>query len=253
MTGTLYGIGVGPGDPDLITLKAVRVLEKVDVIYGASSTKNDYSLAMSIAREYLKKDVHTEFLKFPMTRQADTLEQAWEDNTDRVAETLKKGQNAAFLTLGDPLIYSTFGYLLQTMKKKYSELACEIIPGITSFQAAAALTGTILTESGENLWVMSGVDDQARLQELIDRADNAVILKTYRDYDRICQTLRQLDLDRHAVLISQCGQEGQRIEYDLNALRGEKLPYLSLIIMKKKGLISGNGSKPHKSPTPDGK
>ncbi|MBU2550893.1 MAG: precorrin-2 C(20)-methyltransferase [Proteobacteria bacterium] len=233
--GTLYGIGVGPGDPELITIKAVRALERVDVVYAAASTKNDYSVALDIARPYLSKHPRIETLGFPMTRDEAVLEKAWRENAQAVAATLAQGNHAAFLTLGDPLLYSTFGYLLRTLKERHPEVVCQIIPGITSFQAAAARTQTILAESGENIVVTSGVGRNETLKTILQKVDNAVILKTYRDFDRICDTLEELDLARGAVLVSRCGQEGERIEHDVMGLRGEKMPYLSLLIVKRSG------------------
>ena len=107
--GTLYGIGVGPGDPELITLKAMKILRKVAVVFAAASTKNNYSLAVDIASAHLPKDVPVKFIGFPMTRDKEILKTAWQDNARKVAEPLKKGKDVAFITLGDPMTYSTFG------------------------------------------------------------------------------------------------------------------------------------------------
>ena len=114
--GVLYGVGVGPGDPGLITVKAVRVLERVSKIFAASSTKNDYSLAQRIVQENLR-DVSIEQLAFPMTRDEQVLLDAWHENALRVLAVLQEGRDAAFVTLGDPLTYSTFSYLLRTMRE----------------------------------------------------------------------------------------------------------------------------------------
>jgi len=115
-TGTLYGIGVGPGDPELITLKALKVLHRVPHIFAACSTKNSYSLALSIVRCHLN-GAGIEHLPFPMTKDTQVLASAWERNARRVLEVLATGSDAAFVTLGDPLTYSTFGYLLKTLKR----------------------------------------------------------------------------------------------------------------------------------------
>ena len=115
-TGTLYGIGVGPGDPELITLKALKVLQAVPHIFASCSTKNTYSLALSIVRCHLN-GAGIEHLPFPMTKDPQVLASAWEQNARRVLEVLATGSDAAFVTLGDPLTYSTFGYLLKTLKR----------------------------------------------------------------------------------------------------------------------------------------
>ncbi len=233
-TGTFYGIGVGPGDPDLITLKALRVLERVPHIFASCSTKNNYSLALNIVRSHLN-GAGLEHLPFPMTRDAQVLEEAWDRNARRVLEVLASGSDAAFVTLGDPLTYSTYGYLLKTLKRLQPEVRIITIPGITSYNAAAALTHIPLTEGEESFYVVSGARGAARLREVIDTADNIVMLKTYRHFDDIYRALEELNLLDRATCISLCGLEGETVVEDLRRLKGSRLPYLSMIIIKKKG------------------
>jgi len=231
-TGILYGIGVGPGDPELLTLKAVRALGEVDVIFAAASTKNDYSTAFSIAKPHLKKDVRVEQLGFPMTKDKDELEAAWQKNAEIVSAVLKNGEHAAFLTLGDPLTYSTYGYLQRTLLKMDPSLKLRAIPGITSFHAAASKIGLILCESKESLLITSGVTDADKLEEQLDVADNAVILKAYKNFDEIRNTLEKLRLDDKTVLVSRLGMEGESILMDIKD--APKTPhYFSLALVKK--------------------
>ncbi len=232
--GTFYGIGVGPGDPELITLKALRVLERVPHIFASCSTKNNYSLALNIVRSHLN-GAGLEHLPFPMTRDAQVLEEAWDRNARRVLEVLASGSDAAFVTLGDPLTYSTYGYLLKTLKRLQPEVRIITIPGITSYNAAAALTHIPLTEGEESFYVVSGARGAARLREVIDTADNIVMLKTYRHFDDIYRALEELNLLDRATCISLCGLEGETVVEDLRRLKGSRLPYLSMIIIKKKG------------------
>lgn len=231
-TGTLYGIGVGPGDPELLTLKAVRVLGNVDVIFAAASTKNDYSTALSIAGPHLRKDVRVEQLGFPMTRDKAELQAAWDKNAAIVAESLRKGENAAFLTLGDPLTYSTFGYLHRTLLDLDPSLPVQIIPGITSFHAAAAKVGFILAESSQSLLVTSGVADMQRLESQLDAADNAVILKAYKNFDEIRSLLEKLRLGDRTVLVSRLGMEGESVVMDIRDAPARP-HYFSLVLVKK--------------------
>jgi len=230
--GILYGIGVGPGDPELLTLKAVRALGEVDVIFAAASTKNDYSTAYSIAEPHLRKDVRLEQLGFPMTKDEAVLEAAWKKNADIVAATLNKGENAAFLTLGDPLTYSTYGYLQRTLLKMDPTIKLQAIPGITSFHAAASKIGLVLCESKESLLITSGVADAEKLEAQLDVADNAVILKAYKNFEDIRATLEKLRLDDKTVLISRVGMEGETILMDIKD--APKTPhYFSLALVKK--------------------
>jgi precorrin-2/cobalt-factor-2 C20-methyltransferase len=233
-TGTLYGIGVGPGDPDLITLKALKVLHRVPHIFASCSTKNSYSLALSIVRCHLN-GAGIERLPFPMTKDPQVLASAWERNARRVMEVLVTGTDAAFVTLGDPLTYSTFGYLLKTLKRLAPEVRIVTIPGITSYSAAAALTHLPLTEGEESFHLVSGALGAAKLKEIIDKSDNIVMLKTYRHFDEIYRALEDLDLLDRTTCISRCGLEGETVVENLRELKGRALPYLSMIIIKKKG------------------
>jgi len=233
-TGTLYGIGVGPGDPELITLKALKVLQRVPQIFASCSSKNNYSLALNIVRCHLN-GAEIEHLPFPMTREPQVLQAAWEKNARRVLEVLGAGSDAAFVTLGDPLTYSTFGYLLKTLKRLNPEVPVITIPGITSYSAAAALTHTPLTEGEESFYVVSGALGAARLRQVVAKTDNIVMLKTYRNFGEIYQALEELDLLDRATCISRCGLEGETVVENLRDFKGQPMPYLSMIIIKKKG------------------
>ncbi|BCS90204.1 precorrin-2 C(20)-methyltransferase [Pseudodesulfovibrio sediminis] len=230
--GILYGIGVGPGDPELLTLKAVRALSEVDVIFAAASTKNDYSTAYGIAKPHLKEDVRVIQLSFPMTKDETELETAWKHNATIVAEVLNKGQNAAFLTLGDPLTYSTYGYLQRTLLKTDPSTRLQAIPGITSFHAAAAKIGLVLTESKESLLITSGVTDPEKLEEQLKVADNAVIMKAYKNFEEIRETLTRLRLNDKTVLVSRLGMDNESILMDIKDAPS-KPHYFSLALVKK--------------------
>jgi precorrin-2/cobalt-factor-2 C20-methyltransferase len=231
-SGTLYGIGVGPGDPDLLTLAAIKRLALVDVVLAASSSKNEYSLAQSIAEPHLPETVHIKRLKFPMTRDRDALSRAWEENTAIAIDLLDQGKNLAFLTLGDPMIYSTFGYLLRGIQRVRPSVPVEIIPGITSFQAAAARTQTVLTESGENLVIFSGVGDEKQLARTLDMADTGVILKAYKNFDALKQIITRHDRNKQTVFVSRLGHHDERITRDLDEIT-EHPHYLSLLLVKR--------------------
>lgn len=230
-TGTLYGVGVGPGQPDLITLRAIKVLAAVDVVLAASSSRNNHSLAQRIAAEYIPATAQVLRLEFPMTREASTLNEAWQHNLEETAALLRAGKNVAFITLGDPLIYSTFGYLLAGIRKKHPDIRVEIVPGITSYQAAAASTGTVLCEDEQNLLLLSGVARQEELQASLQNADNAVILKTYRNFPAIRSCLEQSDLEK--VFVSRLGLDNELVCPNLKDAP-EAPNYLSLVLATKK-------------------
>ncbi|MGE4557968.1 MAG: precorrin-2 C(20)-methyltransferase [Desulfovibrionaceae bacterium] len=230
IAGKLYGVGVGPGDPELLTLKAVKILSKADHLFAAASTKNESSLALDIAREHLRDGVPVELLGFPMTRDEQQLHAAWENNARRVAEVMAEGKNCVFLTLGDPMTYSTFGYLLRTLRNMYPEASVECVPGITSYQAAAARTLTILVESKESLVVASGVDGEKRLEQLLQSADRAVILKCYKNFPAIRRVVRRLGLEEGCRFVSRLGREDELVAGSLSEAP-ETPHYLSLMLL----------------------
>lgn len=230
--GTLYAVGVGPGDPDLLTLKAARILGAMDVIFTAASPKNDHSHALEIARAHLAPDALVERLEFPMTRERDVLANAWETAANRVHSVLASGRDAAFLTLGDPMTYSTFGYLLRTLRRLAPAARIEAVPGVTSYQAAAAATLSPLCEGEENLTIVSGIADEERLMAMLAGADNAVVLKAYRNLPAIRRALARLDLSTRVTAVSHLGMEGEARWAGLDAVP-EKLPYFSLLLLLK--------------------
>ncbi len=246
MYGTLYGIGVGPGDPDLLTIKAVKKLARVDVVFAASSTKNAYSVALSIAQPHLRDVVQVVQLGFPMSRHAEVLQKAWHENATIVAKQLLAGRHCAFLTLGDPLIYSTFGYLLRTLRALHPELPVEIVPGITSYQASAAHTGTVLCEAEENLLLLSGMANG--LEEKLKHADNAVILKAYRNFTNIRETLEATGNSPRSTFVSRLGMTGETVAKSLKDAPASP-HYFSLLLVTKdktrqKEVCAGNNIPP---------
>lgn len=230
--GTLYAVGVGPGDPDLLTLKAVKALGRASVVFAAASSKNDYSLALSIASLHMRPDTPVTRLDFPMTRDEAALRAAWEKNARAVLGALATGRDAAFITLGDPMTYSTFLYLWRTMREMSPEVAVAIVPGVSSIQAAAAAAGFGLAESGQNLAVLSGVDDVERLRQALAACDAAVILKAYKSFPALRELLASMGLADKAVLVSRCGLSGQSVTRGLTACP-DRPPYFSLILVRK--------------------
>ncbi len=233
--GTLYGIGVGPGDPELLTIKATRILGEVDLIFTAASPGNDYSIAQNIAAPYLKPDLEVRRLNFPMVGDDATLKTAWKANAEEVAAVLRTGKSAAFLTLGDPLTYSTYGYILPYLAEILPQGSVVTIPGITSYQMAASRQNRILVTGLESLTIMSGVEDPKVLSDLLDKSDNVAILKTYRTFGKIKEMLKGKNLLGNAVLYSKVGLPDEEICTDLENYPHAEPPYLSLMIIKKSG------------------
>lgn len=237
--GALYGIGVGPGDPELLPLKAVRVLGQVAHVFTAASTRNDYSLAVEIVRPHIPPATPVERLDFPMSKERAVLESAWRRNAGRIAAVLEQGRSAAFLTLGDPLTYSTYGYILRHLRSGWPHLAVHTVPGISAYQAAAAATNRPLVEGEEALLIVSGVHGGQRLLELSQSPENVVFMKAYRNMTSIAAALESTGLAAGSLAVTNCSREDQQIHTDLDALGRQAPNYWTLIIAKR----SGNGPR----------
>ena len=233
--GTLYGIGVGPGDPELLTIKAARILGEVDLVFTAASPGNDYSIAQQIAGPHLKSGIEVRRLNFPMVGDEETLTRAWRTNAEEIAEVLKTGRSAAFLTLGDSLTYSTYGYVLPFLAEMLPQGSVVTIPGITSYQMAASRDNRPLVTGLESLTIMSGVENPDRLGQLLDQTDNVAILKTYRSFEGILAMLKKKGLAKNATLYSKVGLPDEKIYHDLENDPPSEPPYLSLMIVKTGG------------------
>lgn len=233
-TGTFYGIGVGPGDPELLTLKAVRVINKVDVIFAASSIKNNHSLAIDIAKPHISDTADIRMLSFQMSNNENEKELLWEENAMLIIEQLEKGKDVAFLTLGDSLTYSTYGYLVRIVQQKNPDILIESIPGITSYLAAASRMNVPLVEGDESLLITSGARGGEELRKYSTCAENVVLLKTYKNVKDINKALTEANLIENSRGITKCGREGEIIFKDVKDLEKRKPDYWSLIIAKRK-------------------
>jgi len=230
--GKLFGVGVGPGDPELITVKAVRVIKQADIVFTAASTRNAYSLAVEIASDYIAEDVPVVKLSFPMTKEEKEVEAAWKKNAETIALELEQGRNAVFLTLGDPMTYSTFGYILKKMSSVMPEADIETVPGITSFHAASARLNRILVEGEQSLLVTSGAFGGDRIRKIAD-IENLAVVKAYKNMEDITRALRETGLDNNCVAVSRCGRENEQIIESLENLEKRAPDYWTLILAAK--------------------
>ncbi|MBF0229907.1 MAG: precorrin-2 C(20)-methyltransferase [Desulfamplus sp.] len=231
--GKLYGVGVGPGDPELLTLKAVRIINEADVVFTAASAKRDYSLALEIARPHLSENVLIKFLSFTMTQDKEATETAWEKNAEEIASVLRDGKNAAFLTLGDPMTYSTFGYILKNIRKVMPNATVETVPGITSFHAAAARLNRTLVEAEESLLITSGAYGGEQLLNVGQNVENIVMLKAYKNIKQNNEALKKAGFFKNSVAISKCGREGEEIIENLDELETRTPDYWTLVLASK--------------------
>ena len=226
-----YGVGVGPGDPELVTLKAKKVLETVEVVCIPVSKKDRESVAYQIAKRFIHPGSEMVELLLPMSNNDEELQKHWQEAGAKIASYLEEQKNVAFITLGDPLIYSTFGYLMRTVKEMKPETEIITVPGITSFSAAAAKTNTVLTEGRETLKIVPLPVEECSLNNNLEIEDNLVFLKVSAQTEDLINSIIK-NGNKTGIYVSRCGQPGEEIITDLKILKSQKADYLSLMLIK---------------------
>ena len=244
-TGRLYLVGVGPGDPELMTYKAVRVLERTRVWVVPKARENGASSALQIASAMVGS-VGKEVLevRFPMKKirleqEPDPeVRQGWQEAARIVLERLEQGEDVAFPTLGDPGLYSTSFYLLNTLQEMFQESGQEvpvsIIPGITAMAACSAQLHAPLGLGDDVLSVVPAAFDDTRLRDILLTADVVVLMKVFRRLPAVIELLDELDLTDKAVLLERCGMDDQRIYTDIREAADKELHYFSTLLIRKK-------------------
>lgn len=231
MTGTFYGIGVGPGDPELITVKAVRAIGMADIVIAPKTEKKDGSVALDIARPYLKDSVRIVYQVFPMVRHFEEDTAAWEKNKDEIMAFLKEGKNVAFLTLGDAMFYSTYIYIHRLLVR--ADIDIETIPGIPAFIAMGSNLGWPIVEGDDVLSVIPATADEERIDRALSVSSNAVIMKVYKNFPQIQRLLSKHGMIDNSVMVSRAGMPDEERIYDIRSRGDEPANYLSTILARR--------------------
>ncbi|MCD8190427.1 MAG: precorrin-2 C(20)-methyltransferase [Clostridiales bacterium] len=225
--GILYGVGVGPGDPELLTVKAVRLLQTADVI-AAPDSGGESRTALHIVRDYIE-DKPVVLCPTPMTRDRETLDRAWKDNAAQICALLEQGKQVAFVTLGDPTVYSTYFYLhRRVLAQGYR---AEIVPGVPSFCAAAAKLGVPLCEGSQRLLVVPA--SHGDLTDSLDVDANKILMKAGRQLGTLKATLRQRGELENAALVVNCGLPGEQVWPSFAQAEGDT-GYFSLVLLRQR-------------------
>lgn len=189
----LVCVGCGPGDPELLTVKAVKAIRNADVIMCPTSkegkTSIAYSIISSVINDSKKPDVVN--LVFPMVKDKQILENTWEKNAQIIADTISSGKNVVYLTVGDPSLYSTWIYLQRELKSKHPEIKITVIPGIVSMFAFASKVGISIAEGDETVAVIPACYDLSRVKETAKNCDTMIFLKDGRYFDQVITLLKE--------------------------------------------------------------
>jgi precorrin-2/cobalt-factor-2 C20-methyltransferase len=230
----IYAIGVGPGDPELLTRKAERILRSVPVICAPTAGPGDSSYALSIIEPLLDLKRQEVIIQvFPMRKDQAGLDEFWQTAAAGVVERVRRGSDVAFITIGDPFIYSTFLYIYRIFRGKYPEIPVEVVPGVSSINAAAIAAGIPLGQASERIAIIPAAFEEKDLLKVLSDFDTVVLMKVSRVFDGIYVILKELGLEKKCAFVSRVGTAEQEVVFDLESLLGRKLDYLSMLIVKK--------------------
>jgi precorrin-2/cobalt-factor-2 C20-methyltransferase len=238
MTGKLYVIGVGPGDPELMTLKANRILREVDCLCIPKGREEGKSLALSIVREVIDlegKELIEAYFPMRKTRlpsHGHELDSRWEGISAAILDRLRDGRHVAFVTIGDPTVYSTFFYLHERLLRRAPRLEIEIVPGVSSITASAARAGVPLGLGDGKIAILPAnyLDD---LHTTLKTFDTVVLMKVHNVFDEVKVVLSNLGLMEQALYVSRVGMPEERVFRSLLSVTRDALDYFSMVIVRK--------------------
>ena len=232
MAAKFIGVGVGPGDPELITLKAFRYIQHADVISYIANEKGE-SQAKKIATEALSSIVrkYEEIpLCMPMCDDRRIANAVYDKAANDIRAALSENKRVVFLCEGDPLFFGSFAYLLERLQH---DIECEVVPGISSVHAASSALQLPLTMLKESFSVVSGRHSEESLTQILNIHDSVVIMKAGRSRQRILNALEASSRKSEASYLEYIGRDGEYIQRDISLLQGEAGPYFSLFVVVK--------------------
>jgi len=227
MLGKLFGLGLGPGDPELVTVKAVRILKSVSAV-AFPILEGKESFARSIAAQYIPEEIDQISIVVPMIQDRLPAQKAYDEAAYQISKVLDRGHDVACLCEGDPFFYGSFMYIFARLSKMYE---VEIIPGVTSMTACAAVAKMPLLARNEHLTVIPGTLAPEELRNRILNADAVVIMKVGRHLDKIKKVLEEVELSSEAIYVEYASLPTQQVLKIINAPK--TAPYFSMILVAK--------------------
>ncbi len=236
----LIGIGVGPGDPELLTVKAVKAIQDADIIMCPASKEDRPSIALSVVDSLIDKSKKQEIVKliFPMTKDKDVLEETWKKNAKIMAQTVQLGKNVVYLTVGDPFLYSTWIYMHKDLTEKYPEMNISVIPGIVSMFTFASKVGVSIAEGAEKVAIIPSCYDLSSVKEIAKNSESMIFLKDGRYFDQVIGVLKESGFPDNSIFAigQDLGTEHEIIrKMTLGEVNDDTLTtkYFSILVVKR--------------------
>ncbi len=228
-------VGVGPGDPELLTIKGLRRIQAAQIIFVPRSRDSQHSIAQQIADDYLDL-ARQRIVELPLVMATDPahMVDAWEAAAAVMAQALPATGEAVYLVLGDPSLYGTFTYLAASLQAQRPDLLIEIVPGVNSYSAAAAAAGIPLAIGNERVAILPALyeDDPTSVIALLKQFDTLVLLKAGSVLPRLKAALNDAGRAGQVVVAERVGFADQQLWHDLATLPDAALTYFSLAIIK---------------------
>lgn len=227
-----YGIGVGVGNPSTVTKKAIDILESLDILYVPTAKKTEkFSVAHKIVKDYLNERTFIKDRHFPMNYDTKELQNAWRDIAKEIEQDVLGGKEVGFVTIGDPMVYSTYIYLLKILKNK---IKITTIPGVTSFLDIAANNNFPLVEGEDSLVIVPAIVEIEKIKNYIKNENSIVLMKVYKNYDEILKMLLEENLEDCSIAVSNSSKDEEIVYKNIRDMKKEDVSYFTTILINKK-------------------
>jgi len=230
--GILYGVSVGTGDPELITVKGLRILQSSPVVAFPAGLNHRPGIAQGIIQSWLQPQQQLLPLNFPYVQDEQQLQQAWQDAARKSARYLQRGQDIAFACLGDVSFYSTFTYLAQALQQLDPEIRVETMPGVCSPMAIASELGIPLTVNRQKIAILPALYSVSELETALDWAEVVVLLKVSSVYEQVWQILARRNLLEQSAIVEKATFRDRQIYQNLSNYPQLDLSYFSVLLIE---------------------
>ncbi len=231
-----YGIGVGVGSNLTVTKKAIDVINKLDILYVPTAKKTEkFSTAHSIIKDYIKKKTIIKSRHFPMNYDSEELQKAWNKIASEIVQDVSGGKTVGFVTIGDPMVYSTYIYLLKLLREK---IKITTIPGIASFLDIASNNNFPLVEGEDPLIILPATMGTERLRNYIKNENSIVLMKVYNNFDEVVGILLDENLEKHSIVVSNSSKDEEIIYHNIKEIKNGDVSYFTTILINKRWELS---------------